>query len=292
MQKVLANSAATIDEQVKQAKIVFKAMLAAVKKYVPDFLFAAKFGAPAPELRRLCNHIKPNNDAQERGFGIVDFRLQKNRNETTETTDAKLKTIINGSHRFLDQMPDEQADSCWDKARSMVPGRAIAAKERREIVSEQRVASIRKKQQTNARKTQKTKEKKEEFKAVKVARTQGELDKLVGRIHGTVALTISMPLKLAETILRAQITQWTKVHGVKAKTLPLLRNKQNLTFAELYQKLSDFLARGDPLAPKKESAEKKKAKRGRPKSTASMKDRRDKKKCKVDDEMEWSADEA
>jgi hypothetical protein len=290
MQQVLAQSKDTLPEQVKLAKIVAKSLLQGVKKQVKNFLFGGKFADPAPALRKACMHVSPNNDKQERGFGIIDYRLQKNRNESIETTDSKLKSITNKPFALLDSMFENEADAAWDRARALVPARQKAAKIRREQVSAARRAKIEKDETKGARKAAKNKKSKEEFKAVKVARTPAELDALVERVPGKVALTIAIPEKLAESILRAQIKQWTQVHGVKTKTLPLRRDSQNLTLLELYNKLSAFLSNGDPLAAeaKRQSADKKKAKRGRPKSTATTKAKRSKKRRKVDDEMEWS----
>lgn len=274
---MLAAAEATLEEQVRQAKIVIPAMVSAVKDYVQDYLFGGKFGDPPPQLLEACKHIKPNNDAQERCFGIVDFRVHKHPNESTEMTDARLKNKINKPEEELAKQSPAARQKSWKGARAEFNRRKPIEKQRREEYAQARMRAVEEKEQKNERKTSKKKKKEAEFKAVQVVRTQEQLDKL---LHGTGE-------RVGKQIVKKQIDQLTSVYGVSRRTLP----QKRLGFETLYANLSALLSFGDPTLPSTEAAFKaatrakqRGKKRGRPAGS-----QKPAKRQRQDDE--WMSDE-
>lgn len=280
--RVMEQSEASMSEQVRQGKIFVPALSAGVRRVCPDFLQGGEYGAPSAALRKRLGHIKPHNDEQEEAFAYVDNRMHKNPNETTETSSAKQKAVKNKPHELLDRMSPEKRDQVFSTAYRMVPERDHLAKRRREEISEAKVERMQQRKAQSERKTAKTKKKKEEFKAVELARTVEDLKSLLCGLNE----------QLAAQTLRAQIRQYTNVHGVSTRDLPLSKDGKKLRFNELYTNLSNLLERGDPLTAPKVRSERKR-KRGRPKmSKKTLAARaRDRKMDEADDDVEMDSNE-
>lgn len=259
--RLLEASQQTLDEQVRQAKIIVVAIIAALKQYVSDYLFAGKLGDPTPDMLAACKHVKPNNDAQERSFGIVDFRIKKHPHETTEMTDARLKLVTNNPLTVLAAQGEAKAIEAWQAARGLMRKRKRDEKERRTEYRQAKIAKVQEKVQKEEKKERKKQQKQAEFRAVKVVRTVAELHE---RMQGFTA-------KLQKQFLRAQIQQLTGQHGVSKHTLPLTHENKRLEADALYSNLVALLEHGDPTKPATEAKLReqkrieKKPKRGRPK---------------------------
>lgn len=285
--RLLAASASTLTEQVRQAQVIIPALISAVKHYAKDYLFAGKFGAPPPALLAACKHISPNNDAQERAFGIVDFRVHKHPNETTEMTDARLKAKINKPEETLESLAPAERDRALQGARKELKSRLKTQKTRREEFAVAKRAAVQQAEEKNEKKTKKKEKKANEFKAVEVARTKSKLDDL---LRGTGS-------SLGKQIITSQIKQLTGVHGVSSHILPLTKDGKKLEFEALYANLTYFLSFGDPTHSRteelcKEDKQRSQRKRGRPKKStkARKRPRTDETAMKGDDE-EWIEDE-
>lgn len=250
----------------RQAKIIVKEMAKAVKEYVGDYLFAGKYGDPEPKLLAACKHVKPNNDAQERAFGIVDFRIKKHPHETTEMTDARTKLTLNDPLPVLEKQGPDRANEGWRASRLLLRKRKRDEKERRKEYRQAKIARMEEKEQKEDQKQEKKQKAEAEFNAVEVARTPDQLDKLLR--HENKLLPVSMQ----KSVLRAQIRQLTGVHGVSKFTLPLSSNGKRLDADALYANLIALMSCGDPTEPATEAKlrehkrNEKTPKRGRPKS--------------------------
>lgn len=275
MAKVVAqdNDTATMDEQVRQCKIIAKAMLAAVKHYCPDFIVPGKSADPAPSLIAETKHILPNNDLAEHDAGLLDLYKHKNRKQTIERTDAKIKIKGNNTMEFLQSLPVKQRAEAWKNAGKELRPRLALDKERRAEMEQKRMDNALEKERKGEKKTKKKEKKGEEFKAVMLARTVEDLDSLLNGLGE----------KLGRDVILKQMEQWKTVYGVTTHMLPKSTNGRPLQFAELYANLRALLAEGDPMAP--ETAERLKAKRKkrpgrRPSSTYAE---RQSKKRKIDE---------
>lgn len=213
-------------------------MAKAIKQYVPEFLFAGRYGDPAPELLSRCKHIKPNNDVQERAFGIVDNRVHKNPNESTEKTDARLKMLLNRPMLELEALGDEKANEAWRAARALRSKRVREEtdQKRRQEFQDAKLERLRQRQQKRSKKNEKAKEIKQQFQGVQAVRTKADLDTLLRDLSP----------QLTKQVLRAQVQQLTKMHGVSTRLLPLKQNGKRLEADALYANLTALLAHGDP----------------------------------------------
>jgi hypothetical protein len=254
-------------------------------------LHAGKFADPPPALIAKCENVKPSNDAEEQQLGIADYSIHKARNESKETTDDKLKTKVNQPFKRLQHLGEKKAVEAWEGARSMVEPRKKAEKARRDEILEIQMQGMEKVEAQNAKRNVKAKEHKEEFKAVKIARNNKELKELLAGVGKNDE-------KLGKQIVLAQIRQLTKNHGVSTHTLPTTKSGRRLPFADLFDNLSNFLARCDPLAKprpkpksKPKSAQTQARKRGRPQvSEASKAESQKQKRRRTEDskgDMEW-----
>lgn len=269
---------------VNEAKRVLPEMIRAVKHYVPDYLFSGKFGAPPPALLRACKHIKPNNDAQERFFGIVDFRVHKHPNESTEMTDARLKNKIVKPEEALEKMALEEREKAWQGASAELNRRLEKQKERRSEYAQAKQVAIQAAMKTNAKKVKRKKQKTEEFKAVKVMCNKAKLDK---HLNGAGP-------QVGKAIIISQIRQLTGVHGVSTHILPLTKNGQRRDFDALYANLTELMQYGDPTDPataERYKAAKAKRKRGRPAGSSKSVKKQKNGKSSDDRYAEWLADE-
>lgn len=245
-------------------------MLKAMKIYVGDYLFAGKFADPTPALRGACKHIKPNNDASERNFGYVDYRIHKNPNERTETTDARLKMTINDGLTLLDSIGEAKANTGWDGGRTLLRKRKRDQAERREQYKQAKIAKVEETLQKEEKKEEKKQRSEAEFKGVEVARTKAALDDLLR----------GLSIKMQKVVLRAQIKQLTGAYEVSKHTLPLTKNNKRLESDALYANLVALLSHGDPTLPateaklREERQQAQKPKRGRPKKATTGKRQR------------------
>ena len=121
---------------------------------------------------------------------------------------------------------------------------------------------------------------KRRFKAVELARTPEDLDSLLNGVGPTVG----------KQILRKQIKQYTKVHGVSERLLPLSikqgnqSKRKSLKFDEMYKNLRALLEAGDPLTLPQHAG----TKRGRPRTSKGRKSAT--KRLKTDVDVEWTRD--
>lgn len=263
--RLLKESESRIDEQVKQAKVILPEMIKAVRYYLKDYLFGGKYGDPSPQLRAACKHIRPNNDAQERAFGIVDYRIKKHPHESIEMTDARQKISLNQPMPELEKLGEKKADQAWAEARLLLRKRKRSEKERRKQYRQAKMAKIEQKVQAEDRKDEKKEKAEHEFKAVTVATTKAKLDALLRSDEGK-----ALPVALQKQILRAQIKQLTGVHQVSKHTLPLTKANKRLEADELYANIVSLMKHGDPTKPETEAKfreernAQKKPRRGRP----------------------------
>lgn len=277
---VLGDQQSTIDEQVNQAKVVVKAMAKAVKNHVPAFLFPGKYADPAPSLLAATAHIKPNNDAQERIFGMVDERVHNTPRERAETTDAHIKNKLIWPFDELNRMTDDERATLWTNAQHERSERRKVEKQRSAECAAAKMARVQNEEKKTEKSEAKRSKKKKAYNAVKVATTKGELDKL---LRGTGET-------LGKKIIIEQIKQLRGVYDVSSRTLPLTRDNRPLPFAGLYDNLCALLRHGDPRKAATENERKKekreqsrKRKRGRPQGS-------NVKRRKVSKDGEWTAE--
>lgn len=225
-------------EQVRQAKLLGKAMLDAVKWYCADFVFGGKFADPSPQLLEETKHMKPSNDDEEHDLGYLGFQLQKSPTQTTERTDAKLKNKVNNPSQILKQMSEKEREETWLRAGDELPKRVKTEKQRRQAHEEKETEIMKEKVKKRERQAKKQKAHHEEFKAVIVARTVDDLD---SGLRG-------LGPKLGLAFIRAQIKQ-LKANGVSRLLLPLTAKGKPLLFDALYDNVRRLLELGDPFAP-------------------------------------------
>lgn len=273
MQQLMEKCADSLDEQVRQGRIIGKAMLAAIKHHCRDFVIPGLYSDPTPALMQQTKHILPSNDYEEHDLSYVDCQVHKNRKQRIERTDAKLKIKEIKVVPFLKKLPRAKRCDAWDAAGKALPQRLALEKERREQDERKRIENMTEKVKKSERKAKKRKEKKQEFKAVEVVRT---LDDLKSMLKG-------LSSKLATDFLRKQCEQLTTVYGVSTHILPRFQNGKPLAFDALYKNLSALLEKGDPFAPETAARLKSKQIRKRGRSATSSTKERKAKKQKVDD---------
>lgn len=226
--KLAYESRKSIEEQVRQVKLVLPALCDDITKRAAEFLPGGKIAELSPEERKSLSAVPLNNDASERTFGIMTEEQRRKPNESLATSEAQMLAQTNDPFGYIDKRSETEKDEIWLRAREEQKNEKQRARIAMEEMQAKKREKMKKKIEDAKRREEKAANEKAEYDGVEPINTKEDLQE-----H----LTAISEDAVRAAFLRDQIKNWHS-KGVTHQQLPLGRGGAR----ELKRRLSRFLA--------------------------------------------------